>query len=86
VPSADRSVSVIMPLPHCCYSLGSNPRLLSSWKVAAYAVIRKGAIPMTKHILMLTTVTFALISGAVAASAQEDSDDAEPRRGPSGRW
>ena len=41
---------------------------------------------MTKHILMLTTVTFALISGAVAASAQEDSDDAEPRRGLSGRW
>jgi hypothetical protein len=40
------------------------------------AVIRKGAIPMTKHILMLTTVTFALISGAIAASAQEDSDDA----------
>ena len=31
---------------------------------------------MTKHILVLTTVTFALISGAVAARAQEDSDDA----------
>jgi EF hand/EF-hand domain pair len=30
---------------------------------------------MTKHILVLTTVTFALISGAVAARAQEDSDD-----------
>jgi hypothetical protein len=44
------------------------------------AVIRKGAIPMTKHILMLTTVTFALISGAIAARAQEDSDDAAMKR------
>ena len=35
---------------------------------------------MTKHILMLTTVTFALISGAIAASAQEDSDDAAMKR------
>jgi hypothetical protein len=69
VPSADRSVSVIMPLPHCCYSLGSNPRLLSSWKVA-YAVIRKGAIPMTKHILMLTTVTFALMRGSGKCSGR----------------
>ena len=69
MPSADRSVSVIMPLPHCCYSLGSNPRLLSSWKVA-YAVIRKGAIPMTKHILMLTTVTFALMRGSGKCSGR----------------
>ena len=30
---------------------------------------------MTKHILMLTTVTFALVCGGVAARAQEDSDD-----------
>jgi EF hand len=35
---------------------------------------------MTKHILVLTTVTFALISGAVAARAQEDSDDAAMMR------
>jgi Ca2+-binding EF-hand superfamily protein len=30
---------------------------------------------MTKHILVLTTVTFALIFGAIGAKAQEDSDD-----------
>jgi hypothetical protein len=35
---------------------------------------------MTKHILVLTTVTFALVSGAVAARAQEDSDDAAMMR------
>jgi hypothetical protein len=30
---------------------------------------------MTKHLLMLTTVTFALLCGGVVARAQEDSDD-----------
>jgi hypothetical protein len=30
---------------------------------------------MTKHILMLTTVTFALVCGGIPARAQEDSDD-----------
>ena len=30
---------------------------------------------MTKHILMLTTVTFALFCGGIPAKAQEDSDD-----------
>jgi len=30
---------------------------------------------MTKHILMLTTVTFALVCGGISARAQEDSDD-----------
>ena len=30
---------------------------------------------MTKHILMLTTVTFALVCGGISAKAQEDSDD-----------
>jgi hypothetical protein len=30
---------------------------------------------VTKHILVLTTVTFALIFGAIGAKAQEDSDD-----------
>ena len=30
---------------------------------------------MTKHILMLTTVTFALLCGGIPARAQEDSDD-----------
>jgi len=35
---------------------------------------------MTKHILMLTTVTFALVCGAVAARAQQDTDDATMRR------
>jgi hypothetical protein len=33
------------------------------------------SFPMTKHILVLTTVTFALIFGAIGARAQEDSDD-----------
>jgi hypothetical protein len=32
-------------------------------------------IPMTKDILILTTVTFALVCGGVPARAQEDSDD-----------
>jgi hypothetical protein len=36
---------------------------------------------MTKRILMLTTVTFALVCGAVAASAQQDTDDAAPVAG-----
>jgi hypothetical protein len=31
---------------------------------------------MTKHFLMLTTVTFTLVCGAIAARAQQDSDDA----------
>jgi hypothetical protein len=31
---------------------------------------------MTKHILMLTTVTFSLVGGAIAARGQQDSDDA----------
>jgi EF hand len=31
---------------------------------------------MTKHILVLTAVTFALVSGATGARAEEDSDDA----------
>jgi hypothetical protein len=35
---------------------------------------------MTRHILMLTTVTFALVSGAIAARAQEDSDNAAMMR------
>ena len=35
---------------------------------------------MTKHILMLTTVTFALVGGAVAARAQQDTDDAAMRQ------
>ena len=30
---------------------------------------------MTKHILMLTTVTFALVCGGIPARAQEESDD-----------
>ncbi len=30
---------------------------------------------MTKHILMLTIVTFALVCGGISARAQEDSDD-----------
>jgi hypothetical protein len=30
---------------------------------------------MTKHFLMLTTVTFALVYGGIPAKAQEDSDD-----------
>ena len=30
---------------------------------------------MAKHILMLTTVTFALVCGGIPARAQEDSDD-----------
>jgi EF hand len=30
---------------------------------------------MTKHILMLTTVTFSLVGGAIAAKGQQDSDD-----------
>ena len=30
---------------------------------------------MTKHIFMLTTVTFALVYGGIPARAQEDSDD-----------
>ena len=30
---------------------------------------------MTKHIFMLTTVTFALVCGGIPARAQEDSDD-----------
>jgi hypothetical protein len=30
---------------------------------------------MTKYILMLTTVTFALVCGGIPARAQEDSDD-----------
>ena len=30
---------------------------------------------MTKRILMLTTVTFALVCGGIPARAQEDSDD-----------
>jgi hypothetical protein len=30
---------------------------------------------MAKHILMLTTVTFALVYGGIPARAQEDSDD-----------
>jgi hypothetical protein len=32
-------------------------------------------IPMTKHVLMLMTVTFALVCGGIPAGAQEDSDD-----------
>jgi hypothetical protein len=35
---------------------------------------------MTKRILMLTTVTFALVCGAVAARAQQDTDDAAMMR------
>jgi hypothetical protein len=31
---------------------------------------------MTKQILVLTAVTFALVSGAIGARAEEDSDDA----------
>ena len=38
-------------------------------------VVTKTEIPMTKHILMLTTVTFALVCGGIPARAQEDSDD-----------
>jgi EF hand len=30
---------------------------------------------MTKHLLMLTTLTFALVCGGIPARAQEDSDD-----------
>ncbi len=30
---------------------------------------------MTKHLLMLTTVTLALVSGGIPARAQQDSDD-----------
>jgi Ca2+-binding EF-hand superfamily protein len=30
---------------------------------------------MTKYILMLTTITFALVCGGIPARAQEDSDD-----------
>ena len=30
---------------------------------------------MTKHIFMLTTVTFALVCGGIPARAQEESDD-----------
>jgi hypothetical protein len=38
-------------------------------------VVTQREIPMTKHILMLTTVTFALVYGGIPAKAQEDSDD-----------
>jgi Ca2+-binding EF-hand superfamily protein len=38
-------------------------------------VVTQTEIPMTKHILMLTTVTFALVCGGISARAQEDSDD-----------
>jgi hypothetical protein len=54
------------------YSLGSISSLLSSSKGD---VIARREIPMTKELLMLTTVTFALVCGGVAARAQEDSDD-----------
>ena len=54
------------------YSSGSISRLLSSSKGD---VVTQREIPMTKHILMLTTVTFALVCGGIPARAQEDSDD-----------
>ena len=38
-------------------------------------VVTQREIPMAKHILMLTTVTFALVYGGIPARAQEDSDD-----------
>jgi hypothetical protein len=38
-------------------------------------VVTQREIPMTKHILMLTTVTFALVCGGIPARAQEESDD-----------
>ena len=58
--------------------LGSISRLLSSRK-ATYAVMRKGD-SMTRRILMLTTVTFALVCGAFSARAQQDTDDAAMMR------
>jgi hypothetical protein len=38
-------------------------------------VVTQREIPMAKHILMLTTVAFALVCGGIPARAQEDSDD-----------
>ena len=40
-----------------------------------YAAIRKGD-SMTRRILVLTAVTFALVFGAIAARARENTDDA----------
>jgi hypothetical protein len=58
---------------NCCYSLGSISRLLSSGKVWCHP---QKILPMTRQILVLTAVTFALVSGAIGARAEEDSDDA----------
>ena len=38
-------------------------------------VVTQTEIPMAKHILMLTTVTFALLCGGIPARAQGDTDD-----------
>jgi hypothetical protein len=35
---------------------------------------------MTKHVLMLTAVTFALVFGAIGVRAEEDSDDSAMMR------
>src|SRR4029077_15492413 len=38
-------------------------------------VVTQREIPMTKHILLLTTVAFVLVCGGIPARAQEDTDD-----------
>jgi EF hand len=62
----------MMPLRGCWYSLGIN-LALAEFKQGD--VVTQRRVPMTKHILMLTTVTFALVCGGISARAQDDSDD-----------
>jgi hypothetical protein len=64
-----------MPLRHCWYS-GIN---LAPAEFKQGDVVTQREIPMAKHILMLTTVAFALVRGGIPARAQEDSDDPQSR-------